>query len=193
MINAAFGNACRTSSTSDCVIGAEPVRTDSTDDRSVRARVSRSRMASASMVGTDVSQVTLNRPIASTNCRASNCGIQDDACAGGESTILRYPGHSYETAGRPPAASGGHDRPRRSETVPPKADRRATTERPWDGRSNRKCKAPSPFRRALRSDGLKGAEIKEACEAINPGGIEVDQRECPPVIALGQSHRKMQT
>ena len=27
----------------------------------------------------------------------------------------------------------------------------------------------------LRSDGLKGAEIKEACEAINPGGIEVDQ------------------
>ena len=37
----------------------------STEDRSVRASMSRSRKTSASMVGTEVSHVTLNRPIAS--------------------------------------------------------------------------------------------------------------------------------
>ncbi len=51
---------------SDCVIGAEAARTISTEDRSVRASASRSRTASASMVGTEVTQVTLKRPIAST-------------------------------------------------------------------------------------------------------------------------------
>jgi hypothetical protein len=37
-----------------------------TDERSVRARVSFSRTSIASIVGTDVSRVTRNRPIAST-------------------------------------------------------------------------------------------------------------------------------
>ena len=60
------GKARLISSTSDWLIGADPVRTVSIEDRSVRASASCSRNASVSMVGTEVSEVTLNRPIAST-------------------------------------------------------------------------------------------------------------------------------
>ena len=62
----ARGNAVLTSSMSFWVRGADPVFTNSTDERSVRASVSRSRTTIASIVGTDVSRVARKRPIAST-------------------------------------------------------------------------------------------------------------------------------
>src|SRR5215510_10701821 len=50
---------------SSWVVGAEPTRTARTDERSVRARVSVSRTINASIVGTEVRNVTWKRPIAS--------------------------------------------------------------------------------------------------------------------------------
>ena len=78
----ALGNRLRRSSMSFCVVGAEPIRTVRTEDRSVLAIVSFSRTIIASIVGTEVSQVTPKRPTASTYFFASNCGISTMlACA----------------------------------------------------------------------------------------------------------------
>ena len=48
-----------------CEIGADPMRTDVTEDRSVRASRASSRSIIAIIVGTEVSAVTPSAPIAS--------------------------------------------------------------------------------------------------------------------------------
>ena len=82
------GNARLTASMSCCVVGAEPILTARTEERSVRASVSVSRTMSASMVGTEVRKVTPKRPIASMYRRASNCGSRTMVACPARATLL---------------------------------------------------------------------------------------------------------
>ena len=190
--SAVFGKARCTASMSACVVGAEPVRTDSTEERSVRARVSRSRTASASMVGTDVSQVTLNRPIASTYRRASNCGRRTMLAPAAKANLAVPSAFMWNSGAA--TSSWRRDRRQRPRGSGPHRPKLAVVGQRHALGPARRAGSVEHHRRlaGLRAHGLEGARIKEASEAVRGPMASKSTRGSPPVIGRGQSHRKMQ-